>query len=158
MKFNRRFLTAAMALLVSHIAGQLGQAQSQGANALEGAWSSELKSQNAPPGVDGYRTFITFSAGGTTLEYNGAPGFGPGTGAWEFLRAGEFAAIWIKPIYDFQTGALQGTVKIRTRIHMKSADEYESLDTSDFVLPDGTLAVSWTAVQTAKRIKVEPVN
>ncbi len=158
MKFKRRFLTAVMALLVSHIAGQPGQAQSQGANALQGAWSSELKSQNAPPGVDGYRSFITFSAGGTTVESNGAPGYGPGTGAWEFLRAGEFAAIWLKPIYDFQTGALQGTVKIRTRIQMKSADEYESRDTSDFFLPDGTLAVSWTAVQTAKRIKVEPVK
>jgi hypothetical protein len=158
MTFNRRFLTAAMALLLSNIAGQLGQAQSQGANALQGAWSSELKSQNAPPGVDGYRSFITFSAGGTTVESNGAPGFGPGTGAWEFVRGGEFAALWIKPIYDFQTGALQGTVKIRARIQMKSADEYESLDTSDFFLPNGTLAVSWTALQTAKRIKVEPVN
>ena len=118
MKFNRRFLTVAMALLLSNTAGQLGQAQSQGANALQGAWISDLKSQNAPPGI----------------------------------------AIWIKPVYDFQTGALQDTVKIRTRIKMKSADEYESLDTSDFFLPNGALAVSWTAVQTAKRIKMEPVN
>jgi hypothetical protein len=64
--------------------------------------------KHAPPGVDGYRSFITFSAGGTTMEYNGAPSYGPCTGAWEFLRAGEFTAIWLKPIYNFQTGALQG--------------------------------------------------
>jgi hypothetical protein len=158
MKFNRRFLTAAMALLVSHIAGQLGQAQSQGANALQGAWSIDVKVQNAPPGVVNFQSFITFSSGGTTVENNGSPGGGPATGAWEFLRADEFGATWFKPIYDSQTGSFQGTLKIRARIQMKSSDEYESHDKADFFLPNGTLAVSWTAVQTGKRIKVEPVD
>ena len=159
MKSNRRFLTALAALLVSHIAAQPGQAQSSGATALQGAWSIEVKVQpNPPPGVADFRSFVTFASGGTTVEDNGGPGVGPATGAWEFQRAGEFAATWFKPVYDFQTGAFQGTVKIRSRIQMKSADEYESRDKVDFYLPDGTLAVSWTAVQTAKRIKVEPVD
>jgi hypothetical protein len=158
MKSNRTILTALTALLVSHIAAQPGQAQSQGANALQGAWSIEVKFQNAPPGVADFKSLVTFSAGGTTVEDNGGPGLGPATGAWEFQRAGEFGATWFKPVYDFQTGAFQGTVKIRGRIQMKSVDEYESRDKIDFYLPDGTLAGSWTAVQTGKRIKVEPVD
>lgn len=139
MKFNCRFPAAVMALLVFHIAAQPGQAQSSGATALQGAWTIEVKvQQNPPPGVMDVRSFITFSAGGATVEDNGGPGSGPATGAWEFQRAGEFGATWFKPIYDFQTGAFQGTVKIRGRSQMKSADEYESRDKVDFYLPDGT--------------------
>jgi len=159
MKSNRTFMTALMALLVSQIVTPVGQAQSQrGANALLGAWTIDVKLQNAPPGVVDFRSFITFSTGGTTVENNGSPAVGPATGAWEFLRADEFGATWVKPIYDAQTGNPQGTLKIRARITMKSSDEYESHDKVDFFLPNGTLAVSWTAVETGKRIKVEPVD
>src|SRR3954451_12454060 len=159
MNVNRRLLMGLTAFLVCQIVAPPGRAQSpQGANALQGAWRNDTKAQNAPPGVDGYRSFITFAAGGSTVEFNGRPGLGPGTGSWEFLRAGEFVAIWLKPLYDSQTGALQATIKIRSHIRMTSADEYEAHDTSDLFLPDGALAVSWTAIHTGKRIKVELVD
>src|SRR5262245_25345737 len=155
MQRNRTFLTAVTALLISQVGVQTARAQGQGANAIQGAWQVEIKQQNPPPGVTDFQSLITFSAGRTTVEENGAPGFGPAVGTWEFIRSGEFAATWLKPIYNPQTGALQGMVKIRARIQMKSPDEYESRDKVDFYLPDGTLAASWTTVATGRRIKVE---
>ena len=148
---------AAAVLLISHAASPLVMAQSHWSTAILGALTIEVDFQNAPPGVNDFRSFVTYSPGGATVEFNGAPGFSPATGAWEFVRAAEFVATWIKPVYD-QTGAFLGTVKIRGRIQMKSEDEYESRDKIDFILPNGVLAASWTSVVTGRRIKVEPVD
>ena len=157
MNRKRSLLAVAAALLISHVSAPPAMAQSQGSTAILGAWTIDVHLENAPPGVTDFRSFTTYSPGGAVVEANGAPGVGPATGAWEFVRAREFAATLLKPTYD-QTGAFQGTVKIRGRIQMKSEDEYESRDKIDFFLPDGTLAASWTSVVTAKRIKVEPVD
>jgi len=155
MKFTRRFSMAIPALLICQAMAPELRAQSYGATAIQGAWSVDIDSQDTPD----FHSFVTYSAGGTTVEHNGAPGgSGPATGTWEFLGAGEFGATWLKPIWNPQTGTLIATVEIRARIRMISADQYESHDKVEVYLPDGTLVLSTTAVQTGKRIKVEPVN
>jgi len=152
MRSTRQFSMAISAFLICQVVTHELRAQSYGANAIQGSWVVDIDLQDAPD----FQSFITYSAGGTTVEYNGAPGgSGPATGTWEFLGAGEFGATWLKPIWNAQTGTLIGTVKIRARIRMISADQYESHDKVEFYLPDGTLAGSNTAVQTGKRIKVE---
>lgn len=157
MKTQPSLLAPLAALLLVTGASTLW-AQSNGATALEGSWTLEVHQQNPPPGVSDFRSLITFSAGGATVEASGAPGTGPATGAWQFVRAGEFAVTWLKPIYNVQSGALLGTLKIRGRIRMKSPDEYEGADKLDFFLPDGTLAVSWSSTTRGRRIKVEPID
>jgi hypothetical protein len=157
-KIKHSLLPAVAALLVSHVAVPTAAAQSQGANAIQGAWTLEVHQQNPPPGVTDFRSLITFSAGGSTVEANGAPGSGPATGVWEFVRAGEFAVTWFKPIYDVSTGAFLGTLKIRGLLRMKSIDEYEGSNKLDFYFANGAPPISWTTFTIGKRIKVEPVD
>lgn len=153
MKFQRRLGLIAIA---AALCGIPAAAQSQGATALEGAWSAHITQQNQPPGAAAaFDTLITYSRGGTTVEQNGAPGFGPAVGAWAFKGGSQFVATWIKPIYDPANGSFSGTVRIRAQIRMGSPDEYESDDVVQFFLPNGSPGPSWTSTVTGRRIKAE---
>jgi hypothetical protein len=134
------------------------QAQTRGATALQGAWEIEGNPQNAPPGIGPFRSFAVFSAGGTAVEHNGAPGAGAGIGAWEFAGGGEFVVTWVKPLWNPQTGAQAGLLIIKTRIRMKSADQMEAHSKVELRGPDASPLASWTDSGTGKRIRAEHDN
>ena len=142
------------------LAGRTTMAQSDGEHALEGAWTHHVTpGADAPPGPPVIDTFVTYSAGGTTVEQNGAPGgFGPSVGEWRFARNGEFDVTWMKPIYDPQSGQLVVMVRIRARLRMLSPDHYQSSDITEVYGLDGKLIVSWNATTQGNRIQVVPVN
>lgn len=153
MKFHRRYGLIAIAATLYNFPAA---AQSQGATALEGAWTLHIAQTNQPPEAPAaFDTLIAYSRGGAVVEQNGAPGLSPAVGAWAFKGGSAFAVNLIKPVYAPGTGVFAGTVRIKGTVRMISPDEYESADAVSFHLPDGTQVASWTSVASGRRIKAE---
>ena len=128
--------------------------QSSGCRSIEGAWQVSIKMHNPPPGAVDFDSLITF-VGSVTIEHNGAPGSGPAIGEWSCDGGNSFRALWLKYIFNPQSGALVGLVKIRGKLKVLSNREYSSEDIVEFYLPNGQLAASWNATETGKRIVAE---
>src|SRR5262245_43901910 len=125
MNMNTRIAltAAALAFFLGH--GPAAMAEPASEQTLKGAWTHHVTpGPDAPPNTAEIYTFVTYAAGGVTVEQNGAPGgFGPSVGQWSSAGNSIFNATWLKPIYDPQSGQLVVLVKIRARIRMLSDDE-----------------------------------
>ncbi|HUQ92665.1 MAG TPA: hypothetical protein VM120_13380 [Bryobacteraceae bacterium] len=128
------------------------QAQGQGARALEGVWDVAITN---PPGLMApTRRLITYGADGTVLDDSGTPGEMPARGVWDYTGAGVFEGTWWRFARDAQ-GQVTVDIKVRSRIHMVSSDEYENDAKIDIFTPAGQLINSGTAKGHGRRIKLD---
>lgn len=159
MTLRRHYVQAILAALISLLGAIPVAAQSRGERALEGAWQASIKvKQPAPPFAVDFTTLVTYSGGGTTNECNGTVGQSPAQGEWSFAGNSTFYVKWLKHVRNPQTNELIAIVRIRSRLVMKSPDEYSALDKVDVYGPDGLVAASWEANHEGTRIKAEPID
>src|SRR5689334_22451949 len=136
---NRRSLItqSTFATAVTLLGASQGRAQSLGSKALVGAWdvSTTTVDGNLPPGLPPTaRRLHTYADGGTAFDHSGSPGEMPAQGVWEYGGANTFEATFVRLIRDAQ-GQVVATNRVRSRIHLKTEDEYENEAKSDVFDP-----------------------
>jgi len=149
---------SAFATVATLLGADQGRAQSRGANALVGTWdvtTTNLEG-NLPPGVGPTtRRLHTYADGGTAFDNSGSPGEMPAQGVWAYVGGNTFETTFVRLIRDAQ-GQLIVTNKVRTRIRLKTEDEYENEAKSEVFNLAGVMLFSWRAKGEAHRIKLEP--
>jgi hypothetical protein len=157
---NRRSLLSrsAFATAATLLGARHGSAQLRGSNALVGAWDVTTTTlggnvpPNAPPTT---RRLHTYADGGTAFDNSGSPGEMPAEGVWEYVGGNTFEATFVRLIRDTQ-GQLILTNKVRSRIRLKTEDEYENEAKSEVFDLAGVTLFSWRAKGEGHRIKLEP--
>ena len=130
------------------------EAQGLGARALEGVWDVTV---TVPPGVPvPTRRIHTYHAGGTAYDHAGGTEM-PAQGVWEHVGRGEFDAVFWRFVRD-AAGEITLIVRVRSRIRITSADEYENEAKIDVFNPAGALVANFDATGRARRIKLESFN
>jgi len=133
-------------------------AQAHGAKALVGAWdvtTTNLDGNPPPAAPPTTRRLHTYADGGTAFDNSGSPGEMPAEGVWEYLGSDTFATTFVRLIRDAQ-GQLVATNKVRTRIRLRTEDEYENEAKSEVFNLAGVALYSWRARGEGHRIKLEP--
>jgi hypothetical protein len=150
-----RYPIAAAVLLGSDKA----RAQSRGAQALIGAWDVTTTNLdgNPPPGPSTARRLITYAYGGTVFDFSGSPGEIPAQGVWDYAGNNTFEGTWLRLIRN-SDGLVIATNRVRSRIHLKSEDEYENEAKVEIFDPEGKVLFSWRASGRGRRIKLEPFD
>jgi hypothetical protein len=156
---NRRSLISqsAFATAATLLGAGQGGAQSRGSNALVGSWDVTTTNLdgNFPPGLSPTsRRLHTYADGGTAFDNSGSPGEMPAQGAWEYGGANTFDATFVRLIRDAQ-GQVVATNRVRSRIHLKTEDEYENEAKSDIFDLAGVLLFNWRAMGLGRRIRLE---
>jgi hypothetical protein len=156
---NRRSLISqsAFATAATLLGAGQGRAQSRGSNALVGAWdvTTTYLDGNVPPGLPPTaRRLHTYADGGTAFDHSGSPGEMPAQGVWEYGGADTFDATFVRLIRDAQ-GQVVATNRVRSRIHLKTEDEYENEAKSDVFDLAGGLLFNWRAKGLGRRIRLE---
>jgi hypothetical protein len=153
---RRGIVLSALAASAVLLTPKKAQAQSRGANALVGAWDVTTTNLdgNAPPGPVTVRRVITYADGGTVFDFSGSPGEIPGQGVWEYTGNHTFEGTWLRLVRDNQ-GQVIATNRVRSRIQIKSDDEYENEARVDIFDPEGKVLFNWRAVGRGRRIKLE---
>jgi hypothetical protein len=78
----------------------------------------------------------------------------PAQGVWEYGGADTFDATFVRLIRDAQ-GQVVATNRVRSRIHLKTEDEYENEAKSDVFDLAGGLLFNWRAKGLGRRIRLE---
>jgi hypothetical protein len=113
---------------------------------------------NPPPGLAGTgRRLITYADGGTVLDHSGSSTEMPAQGVWEYAGANTFEGTWFRLIRD-SNGQIVATNRVRSRIHIKSEDEYENEAQADIFAADGHTLFSWRAKGEGHRIKLQRLD
>jgi len=156
---NRRSLISqsAFAAAATLLGTGQGRAQSRGSNAMVGNWdvTTTTLDGNFPPGLPPTtRRLHTYTDGGTAFDNSGSPGEMPAQGVWEYGGANTFDATFVRLIRDGQ-GQVIATNRVRSRIHLKTEDEYKNEAKSDIFDLAGVLVFSWRAKGLGRRIRLE---
>jgi hypothetical protein len=156
---NRRSLISqsAFATAATLLGAGQGRAQSRGSNALVGSWdvTTTTLDGNFPPGLPPTtRRLHTYADGGTAFDNSGSPGEMPAQGVWEYGGGNTFDATFVRLIRDAQ-GQVVATNRVRSRIHLKTEDEYENEAKSDVFDLAGVLLFNWRANGVGRRIRLE---
>ena len=159
---NRRSLMSqsAFATAATLLGASRGGAQTRGSNALVGAWdvTTTTLDGNFPPGFPPTtRRLHTYADGGTAFDNSGSPGEMPAQGVWEYGGANTFDATFVRLIRDAQ-GQVVATNRVRSRIHLKTEDEYENEAKSEVFNLADVILFSWRAKGEGRRIKLEPIE
>lgn len=157
---NRRSLLcqSAFGTAATLLGARHGAAQSRGSNALVGAWdvtTTNLDGNFPPSATPTTRRLHTYADGGTAFDNSGSPGEMPAEGVWEYVGANTFEATFVRLIRDAQ-GQVIATNKVRSRIRLKTEDEYENEARSEIFNLAGVTLFSWRAKGEGHRIKLEP--
>jgi hypothetical protein len=78
----------------------------------------------------------------------------PAQGVWEYGGGNTFDATFVRLIRDAQ-GQVVATNRVRSRIHLKTEDEYENEAKSDIFDLAGVLLFNWRAMGLGRRIRLE---
>src|SRR5262249_55065912 len=127
-------------------------------NARFGAWdvTPTYLDGNRPPGLPPTsRRLTSYADGGTAFDNSGSPGEMPAEGVWEYAGANTFEATFVRLIRNAQ-GQVVATNKVRTRIQLKTEDEYENEAKIDVFNLAGATLFSWRDTAQGRRIKLEP--
>jgi hypothetical protein len=134
---------------------QIKQAQAQ---RLEGSWVITI-TPAVPPGVPqppSFRAYGTFTRGGALIGTDTRRLFNIQHGAWAHLGGNEFAFTAIEELVDVM-GNFAGTVKIRVKGAVTSANEFVGVSSAEERNAAGVLVVTRCGTVRAARITVEPL-
>jgi hypothetical protein len=121
----------------------------QGHQRIVGSWLGTLD--------NGLRFVQLFTSDGITQLT--LPVLTPAHGAWTYVGSRRFAVTAIGVRNDIQTGADQGSAKLRLSLTVhRSGDQMSGTAILDVFAPDGSPAGSFTHTVTFTRLKVEPVD
>jgi hypothetical protein len=160
MKRRSLIFKSAFAAVATLLGATRGRAQSHGSNALVGSWdvSTTNLDGNLPPGVGvTSRRLHTYSEGGTAFDNSGLSGEMPAQGVWEYVGSNTFETTFVRLIRDAQ-GQVIATNKVRTRVRLRTEDEYENEAKSEVFNLAGATVFSWRAKGEGHRIKLEPFD
>ncbi|MGH9142468.1 MAG: hypothetical protein ACRD2I_15160 [Vicinamibacterales bacterium] len=113
---------------------------------------------------DGLKLLSTFNADGTMTnsiqtEVSTIPELGvltPLHGVWQYLGGRQFGVTAIGVLYDINTGAYLGTLKVRIRMTVnKTGDRLSGTDNVEILNPDGTTTDLGSHSTPYTRIKFE---
>jgi hypothetical protein len=142
-------------------------------NAADGAvldfveWRSAVVGSWVGTTGDGFKLLSTFHADGTMTnsvqgEVSTNPELGvltPLHGVWKYLGGRQFGVTAFGALYDINTGAYLGMLKVRIVLTVnKSADQMSGTDTVEIINPDGTIIALGSHSTPYARIKFEPFN
>ena len=109
-------------------------------HSIGGSWN--IKVAESDGGFPPFEALHTFGLDGTFVETssNLATGTeGPAHGVWERVRPNRYLLTFELFIFDPQTGASVGRVRVRCSIQMRSANELTAMTAVDVIEPDGTV-------------------
>jgi hypothetical protein len=161
MNIGKLATFAVIAAMTIAVLPSPASAQGNGARSLEGVWDVSTN----PPGVPGVATrrIHTYHTGGTAYDHAGGTEM-PAHGVWEHVGRGDFEAVFWRFVRD-AAGQITFIVRVRSRIHMLSPDEYENEAKIDVFAPSSEpLAnlrdpvVSFNATGRGRRVKFESFN
>jgi hypothetical protein len=158
MKRRSLIFRSALASAATLLGARQGHAQSRGSNALVGSWdvSTTYLEGNLPPGAGPTtRRLHTYADGGTAFDNSGSAGEMPAQGVWEYVGSNTFEATFVRLFRDAQ-GQVVATNKVRSRIRLRTEDEYENEAKSEVFNLAGATLFSWRAKGEGRRIKLEP--
>jgi hypothetical protein len=127
--------------------------------AIVGSWQGTVGGGN--------RAVATFNSDGTAQgsvqsEVSTIPEFGvltPTHGVWEYLGGRQFGLTLVGLIYDINTGADLGTLKVRVLLTLNATgDQMSGTDKVEIFDPDGELVFTASGDVSYTRIKFEPFN
>jgi len=124
---------------------------------IVGSWMGTLD--------NGERLLMSFTSDGIALSSVQAevkligPVLTPAHGAWEQVGRRQFAFTSFGVLYDIQTGAYQGSGKIRALVTIdRRGNLMTGTATVDIFDPDGNLIATFPHALNFTRIKVEPLD
>jgi hypothetical protein len=116
---------------------------------------------------EGFKLLSTFNADGTMTnsvqgEVSTNPELGvltPLHGVWKYLGGRQFGVTAFGTLYDINTGAYLGMLKVRIVMTVnKAADQLSATDILEIINPDGTIIALGSHSTPYARIKFEPFN
>jgi hypothetical protein len=116
---------------------------------------------------EGFKLLSTFHADGTMTnsvqgEVSTNPELGvltPLHGVWKYLGGRQFGVTAFGALYDINTGAYLGMLKVRIVLTVnKAADQMSGTDNVEIINPDGTIIALGSHATPYARIKFEPFN
>jgi hypothetical protein len=128
------------------------------AQRLEGSWVITI-TPAVPPGVPqppSFRAYATIARGGALIGTDTRRLFNIQHGAWAHLGSNEFAFTVIEELVDVM-GNFAGTVKIRVKLAVTSANEFVGVSSAEERNAAGVLVVTRCGTVRAARITVEPL-
>ena len=132
--------------------GSAGDQGGTSAPELEASWRVTVTPIGVP--LPPFRTYSTFSRGGTFLE-SSQPRQGPGHGVWRRTGDREFGITFEKIVFSPE-GTFAGTLRVRETISLSAqGDSYVGDGTAEVFDPSGRLVASFCAKTEATRITVE---
>ena len=114
---------------------------------------------------EGFTLLSTFNADGTMTnsvqgEVSTNPGLGvltPLHGVWKYLGGRQFGVTAFGALYDINTGASLGMLKVRIVLTLnKAGDRMSGTDNVEIINPDGTIFALGSHNTPYSRIKFEP--
>ena len=124
-----------------------------GPNQLVGSWELNVDRSPLPP----VKSMFTYISGGTLVETGSLSTRGPSHGAWEHLKARQYAVTHVFFRFD-PTGTFIGTQRINETLDLaEDGESYTAVAISYLYDTAGNLVVGGLrATVTATRIHVEP--
>jgi len=116
---------------------------------------------------EGFKLLSTFNADGTMTnsvqgEVSTNPQLGvltPLHGVWRYLGGRQFGVTAFGALYDINTGADLGMLKVRIVLTVdKAGDQMNGTDNVEIINPDGTIIALGSHSTPYTRIKFEPFN
>jgi hypothetical protein len=116
---------------------------------------------------DGNRLIATYNSDGTIhgsvqTEVSTIPELGvltPSHGVWKHLGGRQFGVTTFAILYDINTGAYQGMLKVRIVLTLNAAeDQMTGTDKVEIINPDGTVISFPSGTTPYTRIKFESFN
>jgi hypothetical protein len=117
--------------------------------------------------TEGNKLIVTYNSDGTThgsvqTEVSTIPELGvltPTHGVWKHLGGRQFGVTVMGVLYDINTGAYLGKVKVRNLLTLNEAgDQMSGTDKVEIINPDGTVISLPSGNTPYTRIKFEPFN
>ncbi len=134
---------------------RIKQAQAQ---QLEGSWVVTV-TPAVPPGVPqppSFRAYSTFTRGGAYIGTDTRRLFNIQHGTWAHTGGNEFAFTFIEELVDAM-GNFAGTLKLRVKLNITSANEYVGVANAEERTAAGVVTTIRCATIRGARITVEPL-